>query len=270
MRFTVLGSGGFIGSHLVNHLRKLSFECLTPSRDVDFASEANWGHLIYSVGVTADFRYRFYETVQAHICYLLKVIQNSRFESFLYLSSTRVYSGSETGKEDAEICVSSHRFEDAYNLSKLMGESICLFAQRPAVRVVRLSNVYGPDWKSQNFLSSIIRDAVEKGQVVLNTDFASEKDYVSVKDVSAILPIIASSGKYHLYNVASGVNVTNKRLLDVIQSFTGCNVLCSQDIRHIYFPPIDISRIQKEFDFSPEVVIDAIKHLVDDYRSSRK
>ena len=48
MKFTVFGANGFIGSHLVDHLKKNHFECSTPDIRSDDISNKSLGHIIYA------------------------------------------------------------------------------------------------------------------------------------------------------------------------------------------------------------------------------
>lgn len=74
MKFTILGSSGFIGSELINLLKKNSIEFITPSRDYVFSKDINLGHAIYCIGLTADFRKKPMETIKAHVCKLIECL----------------------------------------------------------------------------------------------------------------------------------------------------------------------------------------------------
>lgn len=267
MKFTILGASGFIGSHLAEHLRGIGAECFTPSRDDPSVYENKLGHVVYCIGLTANFRERPYDTVRAHICQLLNFLERTEFESFLYLSSTRVYRKAASGQEDAEIGVNPSDPGDLYNLSKLMGESACFASRCPNVRVVRLSNVFGSDVSSTNFLSSIIKDAVDKNRIVLEDALESEKDYISITDVVRLLPHVAFSGQHRLYNVASGMNVSNHMLLENIQRLTGCGIEIANNVPTASFPKLSIARIQNEFEFSPSMLIHALDELILRYKN---
>jgi len=267
MRFTVLGASGFIGSHLVSHLMGLEgVECSTPSKNDPVIFEEDLGNVIYSIGLTADFRERPFDTVRAHVCRLVDVLEKANFNSLLYLSSTRVYGRISDGCEESILKVDPQSTNDLYNLSKLMGESLCLSSRHPDVRIARLSNVCGYDDSSQNFLSTIIKDAVERKEIELRIGLLSEKDYIEIDDVVRILPQIAASGQYNIYNVASGINVSNKQLIDRLQRLTACSVQVVGVAPDIIFPKINIERIQNEFDFRPSSVLDSLNDLVNRYR----
>jgi nucleoside-diphosphate-sugar epimerase len=265
MSHTVLGASGFIGSHLVRWLESQRVACWTPGRGADVLARP-LGHVIYCIGITADFRRRPYDTVRAHVCTLLDLLEKADFASLLYLSTTRLYAGLEDTHEDQPLRVNPSSADDLYNISKIMGESMCLSSGRANVRVVRLSNVYGKDISSENFLTSVLRDAVEHKKVVLRTSLDSEKDYVNVDDVVRLLPQIACSGRHRIYNVAAGVNATHRELVDVVERATGCRVEVAEGRATVRFPPVCIERVQQEFGFAPSRVLDSLSALIAEYK----
>jgi nucleoside-diphosphate-sugar epimerase len=264
--FTVLGAKGFIGSHLARWLAARAMTYRAPARDEDLRGQS-LGHVIYCIGLTADFRERPFDTVRAHVSRLLEILETTEFDSLLYLSTTRVYAGLKgLAEEDAALSVNPARADDLYNISKIMGESLSLAARRAKVRVVRLSNVYGRDFSSSNFLASVIKEAVGTGRVRLRTSLDSAKDYVHVGDVVQLLPRIALKGRSEIYNLASGVNTTNAELMRVIQDVTKCEVEVATDAPRIVFPPVSIARIKEEFDFAPSTVQASLAELIGDYQ----
>ena len=246
--FTVLGGAGFIGRHLTSALHARGLSCLSPRRGDATVFERQLGHVIYCIGVTADFRTRTLETVEAHVCALVEFIARARFDSFLYLSSTRVYKGASSTEEESRLVVSPSDADDFYNLTKLTGEALCLADRRDTVRVARLSNVYGRGMSS-SFLASVIHDAVRTRHVVLQTSFDSEKDYICVDQVADVLPRISIGGRARLYNVASGVNTTNRQVADRLMQLTGCTVEEMANAGAVRFPPTATVRIRGEFGF---------------------
>jgi nucleoside-diphosphate-sugar epimerase len=262
---TILGARGFIGSHLVKSLLSKHIDYYAPRRDEDIA-EKYLGHVIYCIGLTADFRHRPFDTVEAHVCKLLEVVRNCKYDSLLYLSSTRLYklSASLACEEDS-LQVSPLNSSDLFNISKIMGESLLHACGREAV-IARISNVYGNDFTSENFLASILREAVSTGRVVLRTSLDSEKDYVSIDDLTDILLEIAHSGKQLIYNVARGTNVSNHELMAKLRSLTGCQVEVAPDAETIKFPRISIERIASEFHYKPSNVLNDLDDLIRQYR----
>lgn len=260
MNWTVLGASGTIGRKLSAHLRAAGHTVFSPGRGEDLYSRP-LGHVIYAIGMTADFRQRPYETVQSHVSLLAELLQNGNFESLLYLSSTRVYGRATTGSEDSLLTVLSKDPSDLYNLSKLMGESLCLHDSRSGVRVARLSNVVGgDDAESDNFVPSLVREA-RSGRIVLQTAMDSSKDYIHIDDVVELLMRIAARGQERLYNVASGVQTTHEQWTTVLVAHTGCLVEVEPFAPTVRFVPIDIGRIRTEFDFQPRPVLAAVASI---------
>jgi len=261
MNWTVLGASGTIGQKLSAHLRDAGDVVFSPGRGENLYSRP-LGHVIYAIGLTADFRQRPYDTVESHVRLLAELLQNGNFESLLYLSSTRVYARVTTSSEDSLLKVLSKDPSDLYNLSKLMGESLCLQDARSSVRVARLSNVVcGDEAESANFLPSLVREA-RSGRIVLQTAMDSSKDYIHIDDVVELLPRIATEGRERLYNVASGIQTTHEQWTTLFAAHTGCVVKVVPSAPTRRFVPIDIGRIRTEFDFHPRPVLAAVASIL--------
>lgn len=268
MKFTILGSSGFIGSHLASHVRKSEIECFTPVKNDDLSSYENLGHVIYCIGLTADFRDKPLETVKAHVCALIDFFEKAKFTSFLYLSSTRIYKSLQKSDERSDILVNPFVPDDIYNISKLMGEAVCLSFPDESIRIARLSNVVGSDVHSKNFISSLIRDACTKKKIILDSHLQSEKDYITIEDVLNILPEISRRGKRRIYNVASGMNITHSQILDIVQQQTACAVEHNQDAAIVKFPIISIDHIQEDFSYSPTNVLTSLPFLIEKFKDT--
>ncbi len=263
--FTVLGAQGFVGQALSQWLHARGHEVHTPARQLSPAelSASLRGHVVYCIGLTADFRSRPWDTVDAHVGLLRQLLAHGQFQSLTYLSSTRVYLGSGAGHEDAALTVLPQQPDQLYNLSKLMGESLCHAAHCPErpVRVVRLSNVVGGDLSSDNFIYALLREALASGQILLNSSLDSAKDYIVLADVIRMLEQIARDGQARCYNLASGQQLQNRDIIKFIANITGARVNISRLAEDICFPPINIDRIKKEFNFLPQPPLDGLHAL---------
>ena len=269
MKFTILGSSGFIGSHLAAFLQKQGYECFLPAKDHVFSKNENLGHVIYAIGLTSDFRKKPMETVKAHVCKLVEVVENSIFESFLYLSSTRIYNGNENGNETTTFFVNPADFSDLYNISKLMGESICLSISNEKVRVARISNVIGNDFNSDNFLFSLIRGAVDKQEIKLEVSAEASKDYICIDDVINLIQLIALKGKSRIYNISSGQSLSNGQLLEEIKKNTNCKIEFLNSLDSLLFPIIQNEKIKNEFSYVPKNILTEIKILIKNYKEKK-
>lgn len=248
MTFTVLGASGSIGSCLQRSLEASGVDVYAPGRDDEGMFDRPLGRVVYCVGLTADFRTRPLETVEAHVGLLREVLERADFDSLLYLSSARVYRGLERGEEDAPLSVRPGDPDDLYNVSKLLGEAVCL-AARPETKVARLSNVVGPGARSPSFARSLLETGRDGGEIRVETHPDSAKDYVDIRDVVALLPRLFD-GRHRIYNVASGRQTTHRELAETIASLTGASVTWAQGATETSFPPVSIERISGEFGFA--------------------
>lgn len=265
MKFTLVGGSGFIGGALAAHLRDQGHEVATPARGAVDYYDRPLGHVVYAAGVTADFRTRPFDTLRAHTTLLAELLERAAFESLLYLSSARLYRHADCGAETAPICLRSDDPEDLYDLTKLTGEALCHASGRPQVRVARLTNVVGPDFRSQNFLFDLIRAACDDRRIELRTAPESAKDYVLLQDVVTILPRIALEGRQACYNVGGG-NLRHAEVVERIAAASGARWTVRQGAPCIETPAVDIGRLRAEFGYAPAPVLARIPELVHAYR----
>src|SRR3990167_5761311 len=223
--FTVLGASGYIGSRLVAHLRAQGHTVWAPPRGDAEVFTRPLGHVMYCVGLTAAFRTRRFDTVDAHVGLLAEVLRRAQFDSLLYLSSTRVYMGAASTQEDAALSVRPGDPSYLYNLTKLTGESLCHACGRAGVRVARLSNVVGPgmDTASGNLVAGLLR--------------------------------IALAGRASVYNVASGVQITHRQWLEWLASTHAATFAITEPAPWQGFAPIDVTRLRNEFGWKPRRIL---------------
>jgi nucleoside-diphosphate-sugar epimerase len=263
---TVLGARGFIGSALIRRLEADKLHYAAPGRN-EIVAGKNLGHVIYCVGLTADFRSRLLETVDAHVCHLMELLRNCEFRSLVYLSSTRVYrTQAGVAHEGNILSVNPSDNDDLYNISKIMGEAVAGIAGEKT-KIVRLSNVYGPDFTSENFLPAILKDVVQGKPVTVHSSPASQKDYISLKDVVDGLLKITLEGRHQIYNLASGKNISHSQIAGELRRLTGQELRFDPTAATNVPPQISIARMQEDFDFKPACLIDGLGDLVESYKA---
>jgi nucleoside-diphosphate-sugar epimerase len=244
---SVFGHRGFIGSHLLRRARDAGCNVRTFERGE--IPDGRLGHVLYAIGLTADFRQRPRETAEAHVCYLNRILAQCRFESFCYLSSTRVYArreGTSPVEEHEALYVRPADPSDLYNLSKLMGESLLQAGDREHLTIFRLSNVFGEGMGKDCFLGSLLAEAREHKTVLLRQAPQSGKDYVSVDDVAEILLASISKPVRGVYNLASGRTTTHQDIADVLARH-GIDVRFEPGAPVVKYPPISIARLERDF-----------------------
>lgn len=268
--YTILGASGFVGSQLVKILNSSGVDCYVPARGDNELFKRDLGRVFYCIGLTADFRQRPLETVDAHVCILNRLLREASFDRLIYFSSTRVYAGL-SGKvnEDTQLVVNPNTPADLYNISKLMGESVCLQSGRDTV-IARLSNVVGSDFTSDNFIFALIREACDGKLIRLRSAVESVKDFILLKD--AVQALVALGECHHpkpIYNIASGRNLSNAQICEVIAGIEHCKWEVVTGAPLLSFPDIDISRARQDLGLMPSDVLGSLEDLVCQYRERK-
>lgn len=217
MRCTVIGGAGFVGRRLADTLRRAGHEVWVPARGDRALFTRDLGHVYYCAGLTADFAARPFDTVTAHVSLLADVLRANRFAHLVYLSSTRLYDTSQqpVGDEAAALMLQPASPRALYDLSKGLGENLCLTVAAGRAAVARLSCVF--DWapEAPGFLSEwLIRAATERA-FTLDSDAGFVRDYIHLDDVVGALTAMSTGGASGIFNLASGANVSNGELAEV-------------------------------------------------------
>jgi UDP-glucose 4-epimerase len=135
---------------------------------------------------------------------------SSGVKKFLYISTGHIYSNPLQGNVN-EGCVPENLHP--YASSHYAGEQVIRFAnQRDLINgvVIRLSNGYGkPMYKGANcwmlLVNDLCRQAVEKGEMSLNSSGSQLRDFIPMTSVCKIIhELIIKPQSYDVYNVGSG------------------------------------------------------------------
>ncbi|CUR68341.1 NAD-dependent epimerase/dehydratase family protein [Achromobacter xylosoxidans] len=266
---TVLGATGFIGRHLLARLRADGIACEAPGRNDAGLFDRPLGHVIYAIGLTSDFRGRPLETVEAHVCLLRRLIAGGNFDSLTYLSSTRVYAGASDTREQAALTVNPNHASDLYNLSKLMGESLCLHGGHPRARVARLSNIVGLRDAPDSFIDQLLEEGARDGRITLHTTLSSRKDYLYIDDAVDQILALAQSDTTGIFNVAHGQGVDNRAIADCLEAALGYRVTEAPDAQPWAFADIDTQRMRTRFGLAPRAFADYFPLFLAQYRQRK-
>jgi nucleoside-diphosphate-sugar epimerase len=220
-RYTVIGASGFVGARLVATLAAEGLEVFAPARDDPRLYSEDLGRVFYCAGLTADYLARPFDTVEAHVALVARILKDARFERLVYCSSTRLYDwmGPDAGREDEPLSLTPSEPRHLYDLSKALGENLCLTQGRGRAAVARLACVW--DWSdgAPGFLSEWLQKARRTRTIALDSSSGYVRDYIHLDDTVAALRAILDSDTTAIVNVASGENVSNGELA---AAFEGC------------------------------------------------
>jgi nucleoside-diphosphate-sugar epimerase len=244
-QYTIIGASGFIGSRLLAALHQRGDSVYTPARGEDGMLRRELGRVFYCAGLTGDFMTRPFDTVEAHVGVVAQVLREAKFDRLIYLSSTRVYDslGERGGRETdvLEFDVTAPR--NVYDLSKALGENLCLARSGNRAAVARLANVF--DWRDEagGFLSDLLKRARRERVIELPSSPLAGRDYIHADDVIAALLAMDAQGADGVVNVASGLTVSNAEIADVLND-AGWKLILTGQGGSAHGPVCDIHRLR--------------------------
>lgn len=263
---TIIGGRGYIGSALASFLRNRGCQVQVPGRDSPRLFDRDLGQVYYCAGYTGDFAADPSATIEAHAGLLSRLLKDAQFEQLVYLSSTRVYDQLEGGpiEEDAVFPLDPSEQRHLYDLSKLLGEWLCLNLAPERSSIARLSCVYSDNLEVPAFLPLLVRRLTTYGVATIPDWPHVARDYVHMDDVCQALHAMASHGATGIFNVASGHNVSNLALSRHILETTGLEVtMTPPDRPPLANPPrISIDRLRGELALAPRSVCDALPEII--------
>lgn len=217
--YTVLGASGFVGKRLVSELTRRGHDFWVPSRQEPEIFKRPLGLVFYCIGLTADYAQRPFDTVQAHVSYLARLLEHAQFEHIVYLSSTRLYDGLdiEYGRGHTPLSLSPSNPRHLYDLSKALGENLCQTTAAQRSSIARLSCVYDPEPGSPGFLSELLHRLRLERSFALNSSPGYCRDYITLDDTVASLIAMGEQHACDIFNVASGVNTYNQDIADTLR-----------------------------------------------------
>jgi dTDP-glucose 4,6-dehydratase len=173
-------------------------------------------------------------------------------EKFLYISTDEVYGQLQIGEKSwDENFVTSPR--NPYSSSKLCGELIVKSAHEThglQYLITRSSNNYGKIQPPRNLVPKIITQTINNKKIPIHGSGKNFREWLYVEDnCSAIMKVLESGAPNSIYNIGSGVEMTNLEMVSKI-----CNILGKE-------PQIDFIADRKGHDFRYSVDCSRIKQL---------
>ncbi len=241
---SLLGANGFIGQSFVHYLNQNNqkYQILKPNSPELFSK--NSGTLIYFIGMTGDYLKNPFQTVEAHVSLLSRILEKASFEYFIYFSSTRLYDFilNENASITTPISFLSQEKTSLYILSKALGENLSLLTHKAAV--LRLSNVYDFSNRKQGFLNVLLNQIKEEKEIILPSSPLLSRNYLFMEDLMRILDFFILNRPHGIFNVASPKNTTNLELKNLFKEF-GFSLHFTENQKN-HLPSIDISFLNEQ------------------------
>ncbi len=268
LRATVLGARGYVGSALCERLESYGWIVNGFGNGDDHGpaveGPADGHHVFYCAGLTADYAHRPSATVEAHAGLLSRVLERGKFETLVYLSSTRLYDAQpqERGTSEAgDFTLNPSHPRHLYDLSKLLGEWLCHQDPLKRARVARLASVYRDHRDPDGFLGGLMSQVISAprgASIPVDSSPHFVRDYVHLDDVLDALIAIATKGRFPVYNIGSGTNVSNGEIADAVHAATGRMLTFSRNTPSPEALAVHIDRCQAELAWQPRSVLQAI------------
>lgn len=287
MKFLVTGGAGFIGSHTCELLIKNGLEVrvldnLKGGRRKNLESVAlsplfefvegdilndlhlktcleGITHVIHFAGIgeivpSIENPIEYLEVNVQGTAKLLEACRTAQVESFVYAASSSCYGLASTPtNEDAPIDL-----KHPYAVSKYLGEQLSLKwneIYRLPTKSIRIFNAYGRRVRTSGTYGAVLgvflKQKVENRPLTVVGDGNQIRDYVHVTDVAnAFLKASLSSKNGRVWNLGSGVGVSIKKLVEILDSeFINIPDRPGEPKETL----ADISRIKAELDWTPMV-----------------
>ena len=164
-----------------------------------------------------------------------------------------------------------------YGASKVLEEQTARkYAKQNSLPIVvaRIFNPIGSGMKGRFLIPNLVQQISDyknrQTDTIKINRLDSARDYVSVDDISnAFNALLKGEPTYFAYNIGSGVSTTNAGLLQMLledMNLANPQILQTSDIvEPLAAVQADISRLKKDFDWSPKVSLEkTIKEIIDE------
>lgn len=253
VRVAVTGGSGFIGSHVVDHLRNAGYEVVViehrvrPHRSdvvfedvdiLDLASliEATKGcdyifHLAAVSNVNYAYKYPVY-TVQLNIGGTANVLEAARLNEVkrvFFASTVWVYAGTRDNgllTEDAPFFLpdAGHIYTSSKIAAEMIVHNYWRLYKQPFT-ILRYGIPYGPRMREELVIPIFVRKALRGEPITIQGDGSQYRNYVYIDDLAqAHLAALSERAMNQVYNLEGNEKISIRRIAETIQAILGGRV----------------------------------------------
>ncbi|MCG3685610.1 NAD-dependent epimerase/dehydratase family protein [Aliarcobacter butzleri] len=263
----VTGASGFIGTELVNNLKKSGYKVFEfNSKDGDISEynllekykDINIDHIFHLASKTFvpyswENPLEFYKTIVIGTGNILEFCRLKNI-SLTYVSSY-LYGVPKTLpiSENSDITPNN-----PYAHSKYLAEQMCKFYSdfyNVKVVIARPFNIYGINQK-EHFLIPHIVNQVLNNDIINVEDLKPKRDYIYLKDlINGLVKTIKVENSFSIFNFGSGEELSVQELIDITQKVANTNkkIVSKNNARknEIMNVVADITKAKKELNWQP-------------------
>ncbi|MFA9373716.1 MAG: NAD-dependent epimerase/dehydratase family protein [Poseidonibacter sp.] len=283
----VTGANGFIGRALTKKLTDKKYNVMELNSSdgdisvIDLIKKYSTIHIDYIFHLASrtfvpdswDDPISFYKTSVIGTNNILELCRNKNIaltfvSAYLYGAPVKL-----PISEDDPIQPNNH-----YANSKYMAENLCKFYSEQhdlKVTIARPFNIYGKEQK-ENFLIPYIIDQVLNSSVIKVKDLQPKRDYVYLDDfINGLLNTIESKEKFSVYNFGSGIELSVKEVINIVQKIENTNKkIYSEEIERkneIMNVVADISKAKENLNWVPNYTFEeGILEIIKDIKNGKK
>jgi nucleoside-diphosphate-sugar epimerase len=225
----VIGSNGFIGTHIIGYLKKNLVDYVAISRkNCNLLSLSEVNHclapfkkrrldIIFAASVVRR-KQDSKSTLKDNILMASNFIQstsNHNINSVIFLSSVDVYYNNNLIlKESSYVYPINY-----YGIAKLCSEAMLERAFNKKLTILRLPGVYGKGDKNSSIIGSFTGQIRNKVCLNLINKGIQYRDYLYVGDVSKAITMLLDKPTYGIFNLSSGKSLKIIEIIRLISNF---------------------------------------------------
>ena len=189
---------------------------------------------------------------------LLECFRKAKYGKMVHISTDEVYG--HLGFNDPSFLESTPiNPRSPYAASKASSDLLCMAYINTFdcnISITRCCNNYGPNQHSEKFIPTIIKSLSKNKKVPIYGEGLNIREWVYVHDHNLAVWAVATKGKPEVYNIGSGVELTNIELVDKIckimdKDLDKSAVFVEDRLGHDFRYSIDCSKIQEELLYEP-------------------
>jgi dTDP-glucose 4,6-dehydratase len=183
---------------------------------------------------------------------------NNNYGRFIHISTDEVYG--HLGFDDPSFVEETPLApRSPYAASKASSDLLCLSyinTFNSNISITRCCNNYGPNQHSEKFIPTIIKALKAGKKVPVYGEGMNIREWIHVYDHNLAVWAVATKGKNGVYNIGSGLEISNIELVDKICKILGKDLdesvkFVEDRLGHDFRYSIDFSKIQEELFYEP-------------------